>query len=477
MEPLPLNDPQQGSGIRFHLRALWSAITEWFHDLLNLTDGLDREGTIFSIKSGKTIRGSNAWLLMASIMIASLGLDLNSPAVIIGAMLVSPLMNPILGVGLGVAINDQETLSISVRNFGIAITIALVTSVVYFLATPLGDLTDEIKARTAPTFLDGLVAIFGGLAGIISLTRKDKSNAIPGVAIATALMPPLCVSGYGIANGNWQIALNAFYLFFLNSFFIAIATFIIIRWLKFPLRAYQSREESRKVRNWLILFSLIIVIPSGFILNELYQERQVDVRIHDFIEARFGKEAQVQCLDYTLMRGDSSQQLVLELIGPNIPLDSIYKLEEQLHQLKGLENTKLSLLQDAGVDIGMVKGMQLELNNLGQVISSLDTITQERQKQKSQLTTLTKQIDSLQRRRLPLADLAKEVKVVFPDLAEMSLARLPKTDFVSPIRETPTLLIHWDRKKNAREYSKDESRLKEFVQLRSQLDTLILIRY
>jgi len=195
---------------------------DFFYNLIDLRAGLDREGTIVNIKNNKKMAGANAWLLMCSIMIASLGLDLNSPAVIIGAMLISPLMSPILGIGLAVGINDNDALLLALKHFGIAIVIALVTSTLYFWLTPFGMETSEIRARTAPTLLDVLVAFFGGVAGIISGSRKDKSNAIPGVAIATALMPPLCVTGYGLATGNWTFMLNSFYLFFLNATFVAL---------------------------------------------------------------------------------------------------------------------------------------------------------------------------------------------------------------------------------------------------------------
>ncbi|HKK79877.1 MAG TPA: DUF389 domain-containing protein, partial [Phaeodactylibacter sp.] len=198
-EPNP-NTPTPPRRPREVFSELWKALKEWFRSLLDLREGLDREGTIVAIRTNKRMQGANAWLLGCSIMIASLGLDLNSPAVIIGAMLVSPLMSPILGIGLGVAINDKDAMFTAMRHFAIAIVIALVTSTFYFFITPFGNMTEEIQSRTSPTFLDGLVAIFGGFAGIISSTRKDKTNAIPGVAIATALMPPLCVTGFGIAE-------------------------------------------------------------------------------------------------------------------------------------------------------------------------------------------------------------------------------------------------------------------------------------
>jgi uncharacterized hydrophobic protein (TIGR00271 family) len=210
----PIEDPKSTERIRRGASDLLIGITDFFRDLTDLRTGLDREGTIISIKNNKKMHGANAWLLMCSIMVASLGLDLNSPAVIIGAMLISPLMSPILGIGLSVGINDRNMLSIAIRHFGLSIIIALVTSFLYFKLTPLGEITDEISARTAPTFLDVLVAFFGGIAGIISGSRKDKSNAIPGVAIATALMPPLCVTGFGLAKQEWEIMINSFYLFF-----------------------------------------------------------------------------------------------------------------------------------------------------------------------------------------------------------------------------------------------------------------------
>ena len=234
-----------------------SRIWNFFYNLLDLKNGLDKEGTIINIKSNKEMKGANAWLLMCSIFIASLGLDLNSPAVIIGAMLISPLMSPILGIGLGIGINDRNTLNVSGYHLLIAIGIALVTSTLYFSITSWLEIgkgfTDEIKGRTSPNILDAMVALIGGLAGIISSSRKDKSNAIPGVAIATALMPPLCVTGYGIAqlfgyligadNINLDfvnIMFNSFFLFVLNATLVALGTYFIVRFMDFPSRSFTS---------------------------------------------------------------------------------------------------------------------------------------------------------------------------------------------------------------------------------------------
>jgi len=304
---------QENRSIRQQFGDLFRNILQWFRQLINLEEGMDREGTIVYIKNSKRIRGSSAWLLICSIMIASLGLDLNSPAVIIGAMLISPLMSPILGVGLGIATNDRESTFISLQHFSVAILIALTTSILYFSVTPLGDITDEIRARTAPTLLDSMIAIFGGLAGIISVSRKEKSSAIPGVAIATALMPPLCVTGYGIANGNWSITLNSFYLFFLNSFFISISTFVIIRLMKFPYKSFLDRKEARRNRLAILVISLILLLPSGKILLDLLQNRSRDARIEAYIGEFFRQNPNTNCLDYDYIEGDSINQLYLGL--------------------------------------------------------------------------------------------------------------------------------------------------------------------
>jgi len=225
-------------------RDFFRGLKNYILDVIDLDKGVDKVATIQEIKDKKSMDGANAWMLMCSIVIASIGLSQNSQAVIIGAMLISPLMSPILGIGLGVGINDYGTLLKSLRHLGLAIAITLITSTIYFAITPFDDLTNEIKARTEPTFLDIFIAIFGGIAGIVSIARKDISTTLPGVAIATALMPPLCVTGYGIAHLDWQITLTSFYLFFLNTFFVAASTYLIIKLLRFPLRKYINPEDS-----------------------------------------------------------------------------------------------------------------------------------------------------------------------------------------------------------------------------------------
>ena len=197
------------------------------------------------------------WLLVGAAALASIGLDTNSTAVIIGAMLISPLMSPILGIGLSVGIHDKQLLVRSSRNLAIAVVLSLAASFIYFSISPFANPTAEIEARTYPTLLDVMVALFGGVAGIISSSRSGPSNALPGVAIATALMPPLCTAGYGIATQQWNYFGGAFYLFFINAVFISLATFLIVKYLQFPEKVYRT-EKQQSLSNWCLPFLYLL---------------------------------------------------------------------------------------------------------------------------------------------------------------------------------------------------------------------------
>ncbi|MEP5240095.1 MAG: DUF389 domain-containing protein, partial [Flavobacteriaceae bacterium] len=207
----------------------------FLHDLFDLHEDKQRESkTIDDISKGVEFKGTNLWILIFAIIIASIGLNVNSTAIIIGAMLISPLMGPIMGIGLGAGINDFDLIKKAFWNIGVAVVISVLTSALYFWITPLHEAQSELLARTNPTLWDVMIGFFGGLAGIVAGSRKEKSNAIPGVAIATALMPPLCTAGYALANLNWYFFVGAFYLFFINSVFISVATFLIVRFLRYP---------------------------------------------------------------------------------------------------------------------------------------------------------------------------------------------------------------------------------------------------
>jgi uncharacterized hydrophobic protein (TIGR00271 family) len=241
------------------------------------------EEIINSIKKGIYFRGTNLWVLIFAVFIASLGLNMNSTAVIIGAMLISPLMGPIMGIGLGAGINDFRLMKISLTNYLVAVFISLIASLLYFLITPLNEAHSELLARTTPTVFDVFIALFGGLAGIIAVSSKEKGNVIPGVAIATALIPPLCTAGYGLAVGNFYFFFGALYLFFINSVFICLATYIMVRFLRFPLHHYQDPSTEKKVRLWIILIVMLAFLPSVYIAFVMVERNIYENNANRFI--------------------------------------------------------------------------------------------------------------------------------------------------------------------------------------------------
>ncbi|MGE0568233.1 MAG: DUF389 domain-containing protein [Bacteroidia bacterium] len=248
----------------------------------NLEDGrATDEEVITNVRKGVEFKGINLWTLIFAIFIASIGLNVNSTAVIIGAMLISPLMGPIMGVGLGAAIFDFELIKAAAKNLLISSVIGLTTSTIYFLISPLHGAQSELLARTFPTIWDVLIAFFGGLAGIVASSRKSYNNVIPGVAIATALMPPLCTAGYGIATAQWQFFFGAFYLFTINSVFISIATFIVVRALKFHSVSFVDSKTENKVKRFVVTIAILTILPSiylaySFVTNEIFKQRAED---------------------------------------------------------------------------------------------------------------------------------------------------------------------------------------------------------
>ncbi len=254
-----------------------------FLRILNIRENTDFEKARNEITDGITFRGYNFWILICSTILSSIGLDTNSAAVIIGAMLISPLMSPILGVGLSVATHDRRLFGYSFRNLLTAVLISLGASVIYFYLSPLGEPTPELQARTFPTLLDVLVALFGGIAGIVSISRHEQTNAIPGVAIATALMPPLCTAGFGIATSRWNFFFGAFYLFVINAIFISMATYLISRYLRFPEKAFADKKVARQYRRWFIIISMLALTPSIYFLYSVYLKQSIKSDIEKLV--------------------------------------------------------------------------------------------------------------------------------------------------------------------------------------------------
>ena len=442
----------------------------FWKDVIDLRSGVDKIGTIEEINQRKAMNGANAWMLMCSIVIASIGLNLNSPAIIIGAMLISPLMSPVLGIGLSVGINDKMLLLKSLNHFGAAILIAVLTSTIYFYLSPFQELTVEIESRTSPTFLDVIIAFFGGIAGIISIARKDLSTTLPGVAIATALMPPLCVTGFGIANGHWDIAVNAFYLFFLNSLFVSIATYLIIRYLKFPYKKFVNPKEKKRNLLFIATFAFVAIIPSLFIFNRVYQELNTKKNLNAFIE-NYVAENEIYLDGYKLYQSDSLNKLVLKVYGTNIQSKGLEFYQAGLIN-ENLKNTEIEIISTSEIKVDRVNFLESKISEIEKMASQLEETKKDNLRKQQIVELLEQKVNSTVLDSTSFIGLSKEINLLFPEIESMSMALAQTTNFDKYTSEEPLLIIEW--RENASKQIKKESlkKLEKWISLREGIKGL-----
>ena len=264
---------------------LQDPIRKFYRQYVNLYDEMDTEGAAQRIKSGIWFRGPNVWILAFSIIIASVGLNVNSTAVIIGAMLISPLMGPIIGTGLALGTNDTDLLKSAAKNLLVMVLVSLLASTLFFILSPLALVNPtELEARTSPTIYDVLIALFGGLAGILENSRKERGTVLSGVAIATALMPPLCTAGYGLAHGNMHFFFGALYLFIINSVFIALATYLMVKYLRFKTVSGIDLATAKRRRNIISAVLVVVLVPSIWSAFNLIRENNFERNVRNLVE-------------------------------------------------------------------------------------------------------------------------------------------------------------------------------------------------
>lgn len=364
-------------------------------EIFNLRRDTDEESTVEDIRKNVDFHSANAWTLVFAIFVASIGLNMNSAAVIIGAMLISPLMGPILGFGLALGINDSELLKRSLRNLGIAVLISIITSTLYFFLSPLQDAQSELLARTQPTFYDVLIAFFGGAAGIVSISRKERGPAVAGVAIATALMPPLCTAGYALSTGNFAFFAGALYLFLINSVFIGLSTFAFVRYLQFQKVKIQNNIERRRLRKWLVSIVLIIIFPSLILAWSLMRESQFNLMAERFVREEFQFKNSMVVNKNFIFKHDKPI-IEVSLIGTSLSKEQLDKLNQMLSFYK-LENTELNVKQLVSEEDtkDMITSTEAELLQLRQLIS-LDNAKKE-----------------------SIFDIENELKVIYPDVDKL----------------------------------------------------------
>lgn len=393
-----------------------STILNKIINFVNLQKGEeDKKKVLENIVSNVSFRGSNLWILACAIVIASVGLNVNSTAVIIGAMLISPLMAPIVGAGFGLGMYDFQLLKKSIKNLLIATIVGLIVSTIYFYISPFKEVQSEILARTSPNIYDILIAFFGGLVGVIAVTRVEKGNPIPGVAIATALMPPLCTAGYALATGNYVFFGGAMYLYTINCVFICIATFIIVKFLKYPVVKHVDLQRQKQVKNWITILILIMIIPSIYFAYQLFDEKKYKQKTEEFIENEFPQK------NYTLIYKKTnfrSNPKVVELafLSKRFSSLEIKSLNQKLKKYD-LMNTRLLIKQDT-----------FDLKN--DILNTINNGKKSEAEKDELIQRLQKKIIENQENNTKIG---KEVKILFPEITPVTVSQYTNKNKIIPV--------------------------------------------
>ena len=392
----------------------------------------NEELTIESIRHGVIFKGTNLWVLIFAIFIASLGLNVNSTAVIIGAMLISPLMGPIMGFGLAVGISDFELLKQSFKSYLLTTFISVVTSTLYFSLTPLNEVQSELLARTSPTIYDVLIALFGGLAGIIAVSTKEKGNVIPGAAIATALMPPLCTAGFGLATGNIFYFLGAFYLYFINSVFISFATYLGVRFMHFKRKDFVDKQREKMVRQYIVVLVLLTMCPAFYLTYGIVKTTFYEASANSFIAKEFDFE-HTQVISRKISYDEKEIRVVL--VGNELTQPELDKVHNSLKHYK-LEDTKLTIVQGMNsdnLDMGMLKA---------QVMEDFYKDSEERlQEQQEEILRLRNELRNYTTYHQLNQQLVPELKVLYPQVESVSLSQMEVLTVDSMQKDTLIMVL------------------------------------
>ena len=378
-------------------------------------DAASQEEVNSNIHKGIMIRGTNLWVLIFAIFIASLGLNTNSTAVIIGAMLISPLMGPIIGMGYSMGVYDFNLLKESLRNFLFMIVVSLITSAVFFTLPLITSTQSELLARTQPTTYDILIALFGGLAGMVAQTRKDRTGTvIPGVAIATALMPPLCTVGYGLATFQFRFMLGALYLFTINSIFIALASFIVTRVMKFKMIGELEPEKLKKLKRAMVAVIIIVTLPSVLIAISIIQRSSFENNYRNFVNEAFKYDNTFVVESTYEYNANPRKQSVIEvrLFGEPLSENVINNIRGQMSSVYHLPKVDLVVRQsnqeDGGIAITALQSNYTEMLN----------------EKNRQISHLQEQLSSLRTAdTLAVSSMTRELGIFVPEINDMSLQR------------------------------------------------------
>ena len=392
-------------------QTLWQIIKSYFN-VLPYKDG--EKYVIKQITNGINFQGSNLWILIFAVFIASLGLNVNSTAVIIGAMLISPLMGPIIGMGLALGIADLDLFKQSIKNYLVSTFISVITATIYFTLSPITDAQSELLARTSPTLYDVLIALFGGAAGFLATSTKGRNNVVPGVAIATALMPPLCTAGYGLAVQNTSYFFGAFYLYFINTVFIAFTTCVGVRFLHFHRKQFINREQMRRVNLYIVSIIIITIIPASYMTWNIIKQSVFENNIENFVTKELNYSGtNILSHQYDL----KTKTLHVVAVGNPISTDSIAKAQKAMANYQ-LDGYALKVIQGSNSDSLLL----LQHKNKGQLMVG-EKNTTEWQELVYNNDVLKKELTSYTRYPVLANDMREELKVVCPSAKSIMLSK------------------------------------------------------
>lgn len=424
------------------------------HKILKFTDlhsgEEDKKKVLENVKSNISFRGSNLWILACAIVVASIGLNVNSTAVIIGAMLISPLMGPIIGAGFGLGMYDSELVKKALKNLLIATIVSLVVSTTYFYLSPFKETQSELLARTSPNIYDLLIAFFGGLVGVIAITRVEKGNPIPGVAIATALMPPLCTAGYGLAIGNLKFFLGALFLYTINCVFICISTFLIVKYLKYPAVKQVNVKRQKQIKYGISALTLALMLPSIFFAYTLFDEKKTSQKINLFIENEFTNKGYT-ILYKNINLNTSPKKIELAFLRQKFNTNEIKSLNKSLNNYQ-IENTELHIKQDT-IDIKKYIIDQIQSGK-----TNLDTKD----------ITINQLKNEIASNAYNNKELLEEIKIIFPQVENISISNHSFIKNKDSAYVRPVLI--YDSKTNLTDESKQK--LKLWLQKRLSKDKI-----
>lgn len=458
-----INNTNEKSTLSENSKSIWEQIKEFFSELMNIRQDTDREAAIESIKADISFKGHTSWILICSIVIASLGLNANSTAVIIGAMLISPLMGPILGMALSLAINDVDLLRRAVKNFGVMVVLSVTSAFVFFWLFPLRDTSSELLARTSPDIRDVLIAFFGGLALVIARAKRGTvASVIFGVAIATALMPPLCTVGFFLAVGNWKLALGALYLFLINTIFIGLATFLVLRFLRLPMVVYANSSKRKRISNIAYICATLVMIPAGYTFYQVWKVSQFKNNANTFIETSIEK-SEIEGIRFLkdlskVEYNDEKPYIELVFFGDTPISTEMRNLwNNQKDTYPYLKNAELHIVSDGKERDQSQYVQELYNTNKEQLISS-----------QSKIKLLQDQVETLgkyNREASKFQQITKEIAVNYEDIASVSFANELKSNF-KKIDTIPVFRIQWKKDSKKVDKKAETEKLKKWLSTR-----------